>query len=606
MSGIVGIVCLDGAPVDAALLQCMNDSLAFRGPDVRRIWTSGSVGFGHALLGTTYNAKHERQPASLDGNVWITADARVDARSELIHKLAATGCTIPPTVPDAELILYAYRVWGTACVERIIGDFAFAIWDGVARRLFCARDHFGLKSFYYACSRTILIFSNTLDCLRLHPCVSRELNDQAIADFLLFDMNRDPATTSFADIRRLPPAHMLACERGTTSTRPYWTLPIATPLRYNQPDEYIEHFRELLDTAVADRLGPGNVGVLMSGGLDSPTVAASAKRTTMRRGGSISLRAYTQVFERLIPDDERRYAGLAADALQIPIEFLMADDCQLYDRFDDPGSLSCEPVNHPIAHSERAFLQHVSAWSRIALTGIGADPGLATLLSVHFRRLISKKQFSRALADAAQYLAAEGRFSRLYIRRRWRNWFGSKKTYLPSYPVWLNAELDRKLDLTSRWKEMNCPAPPNDSIRPEAWRQMVSPFWTNFFESYDASSTGVSLDVRHPFFDLRLVKFLLALPALPWSSDKELLREAARGVLPKAIRLRRKHPLAADPVVALLQQPGSAWVDRFEAVPVLERYVRRNSIPQVFRETKIWAAWINLRPLSLNFWLKRV
>ena len=604
MSGIVGILRLDGAPADTALLQRMNDSLAFRGPDTRRIWTSGAVGFGHALLRTSCEAEHERQPASLDGKVWITADARVDARSVLIDELSATGRTIPPGSSDAELILHAYQVWGTACVERLIGDFSFAIWDATARRLLCARDHFGLKSFYYACTGNSLIFSNTLDCLRLHPGVSQELNDQAIADFLLFDMNQDPATTSFADIRRLPPAHILTCERGTISTRTYWTLPIASPLRYNRAGEYVEHFRELLDAAVADRMGSGNVSVLMSGGLDSPTVAASAKRAAARRGGSVDLRAYTQGFERLIPDEERRYAALVADALQIPIEFLVADDCKLYDRFDEPSGLSSEPANHPMANSERELMRHVSARSRIALTGIGADPGLATLLSVHFRRLIKRKQLGRALADAARYLAAEGRFSRLYIRTRWGNWFSSKKTYLPSYPVWLNEELDRKLDLSSRWKEMNNPAATNDSVRPEAWRQMASPFWANFFEGYDASSTRVPLDVRHPFFDLRLVKFLIALPALPLSSDKELLRGAARGVLPNAVRLRRKCPLVADPIVALLQQPESSWVDRFEAVPPLERYVRRNCIPPVFRETDIWTAWINLRPISLNYWLK--
>ena len=112
------------------------------------------------------------------------------------------------------------------------------------------------------------------------------------------------------------------------------------------------------------------------------------------------------------------------------------------------------------------------------------------------------------------------------------------------------------------------------------------------------------LEVRHPFFDLRLVSFLLALPALPWCSDKELLREAARDVLPDAVRLRRKSPLRADPLIALLERPESAWVDSFEAVPELERYVERRLIPRVFREKDPWRAWIHLRPLSLNFWLR--
>jgi len=97
---------------------------------------------------------------------------------------------------------------------------------------------------------------------------------------------------------------------------------------------------------------------------------------------------------------------------------------------------------------------------------------------------------------------------------------------------------------------------------------------------------------------------LLALPALPWCSDKELLREAARGILPDAVRLRRKSPLLADPLIALLQRPESAWVDSFEGVPELGRYVERRLIPKVFGEKDGWTAWIHLRPLSLNSWLQ--
>src|SRR6266851_4305018 len=150
MSGIVGIVNPDGAPVDRHLLQQMTEAMAFRGPDAKEIWSQGSVGFGHAMLRTTHESVHERQPASLDGKVWITADARVDARAELITKLESKGQIKAKAATDAELILHAYHVWGEECVEHLLGDFVFAIWDGRRRRLFCARDHFGVKPLYYA------------------------------------------------------------------------------------------------------------------------------------------------------------------------------------------------------------------------------------------------------------------------------------------------------------------------------------------------------------------------------------------------------------------------------------------------------------------------
>ena len=133
---------------------------------------------------------------------------------------------------------------------------------------------------------------------------------------------------------------------------------------------------------------------------------------------------------------------------------------------------------------------------------------------------------------------------------------------------------------------------------------MVAPMWANLFEGHDAGVTNIPVEIRHPFFDLRLVNFLLALPRLPWCCDKQLLREAAREALPDAVRLRRKSPLLAEPLIALLQRPEAAWVDRFEPVPELERYVVRNRIPAVHGEKDLWAAWVHLRPLSLHFWLR--
>src|SRR5665213_3142582 len=319
MSGIVGILHLDGAPVDPQLLQRLTDSLVFRGPDATGMWISDNnvrcVGFGHTLLKTTPESAFEHQPFTLDGSLWIVADARVDARTELIAELRAHGEDPCVSVTDVELILRAYRVWGETCLEHLLGDFAFAIWDGPRRRLLCACDHLGVKPFYYAHLGPLFIFSNTLNCVRQHPGVSNRLNDLAIADFLLFEMNRDAATTSFADIERLPPAHLLDCHDGAISIRRYWSLPDSGPIHYRREAEYLEHFTELLDTAVADRLRTDSAAILMSGGLDSPTVAVSAQRVFARQGASSGLRAYTRVFDHLIPDHERHYAGLVGKAL---------------------------------------------------------------------------------------------------------------------------------------------------------------------------------------------------------------------------------------------------------------------------------------------------
>src|SRR5215216_3987569 len=172
MSGIAGLFNLDGAPVDSSLLQLFCERLTFRGPDARHVWFSNHIGLCHTLLETTRGLFHDAQPLSLDGKVWISADARIDGRNEIARKLKAVGQALTDHTTDAALILCAYQAWDSDCVEHLIGDFAFAIWDGPKRRLFCARDHFGVKPFYYAQSGDAFNFSNTLDCLKLHPALS--------------------------------------------------------------------------------------------------------------------------------------------------------------------------------------------------------------------------------------------------------------------------------------------------------------------------------------------------------------------------------------------------------------------------------------------------
>src|SRR5690348_11617906 len=214
----------DNAPIEPALLKSLTDFLSFRGPDGREVCLDGAVGMGHALLRATHEAKTEWQPASLEGRYRIVADARLDAREELIDELKRAKRNLCSNATDCDLILQAYAAWGTPCIDRLQGDFSFALWDARHKQLFCARDHFGIKPFYYAQLGGVFLCSNTLNCLRHHPGVTDKLNDLAIADFLLFDVIREQEATSFADIQRLPPAHILVRDERGISVRRYWAL----------------------------------------------------------------------------------------------------------------------------------------------------------------------------------------------------------------------------------------------------------------------------------------------------------------------------------------------------------------------------------------------
>ncbi len=551
--------------------------------------------------------RDQHQLLTLDGNAWLVSDARIDGRQDLIAALRSHGQECAAKAADAELILRAYQTWGEQCVEHLVGDFAFAIWDSRSRSLFCARDQMGVKPFFYARIGPLLIFSNTLDCIRRHPAVSDRLNDLSIADFLLFEMIQDPTATAFADIQRLPPAHALSCQQRNVSIRRYWTPSAAAPVHYRQPSDYIDRFRELLDASVADRLRSESACIFMSGGLDSPTVAASATRVSARSRRSCSLWAFTQVFDSLIPHEERHYAGLVAQALKIPIEYRADDRLRLFQFARQPGYHSPEPVHTAWPDATISHLQRVATVSPVVLTGFGADPLFSSRISVHFRELLGQRRFGRALADAVRYLTVEGRLSRLYLRTRWRILFAPKETHAGFFPPWLNEEFARKFSLRERWEASagNTLAPAG-AVRPEAYKAVFAPVWPSLFEACDPGTTCVPVEVRYPFFDLRLMNYLLGLPRLPWCSDKQLLREAARGVLPDAVRLRRKSPLRADPLLRLLEMPEAADLRRFERVPELEGYVATSRVPQVFENNDPWSAWVHLRPLSLNYWLRGI
>jgi asparagine synthase (glutamine-hydrolysing) len=603
MSGIVGIVSLDGTPLDERLLRQMTDSLAYRGPDRRNMWLDGLVGFGHTLLRTSVESEHEEQPASLDGRAWITADARVDGRAELIRQLESEGRKDLLAASDAQLILHAYHAWGEDCVEHLLGDFAFAIWDGATRRLFCARDHFGIKPFYYAPIRGGIVFSNTLDCVRLHPGVGDALDERAIGDFLLFGCNHEPTTTTFADVRRLAPGHTLTCGHGTLRPKRYWTLPAHGRIRYRRSREYVDHFEDILTAAVSDRLRMGHVGIWMSGGLDSTSIAAIAQRLLSEGVAHVKLLAHTIVYDTLIPDEERYYARVAAAALGVENSYFIADEYGPFDGWDQPDLCMPEPVADPFLLMRMQQLKQAASHSRVLLCGEGGDEVLWRSYVVD---LLGGMRLLELGADITRSLVFHRRRPAAGIRVKLRKWLGDG-SHLPPLPAWLNRTFADRVHLRDRWKQMHVlePAGSHPSRR-EAYGRLATAPWSWYFESSDPGVTRIPVEGRYPFLDVRLVRYLLAIPPLPWCIDKQLLRVAMRGVLPNPVRLRPKVPLGADPLHAKLRDAGVRWLDAFEPTPELARFVDRTAVPRLTGACEGHDPWLHVRPLCLNYWLRRV
>jgi asparagine synthase (glutamine-hydrolysing) len=601
MSGIAGIVNLNGAPAERGLLQIFAQFLAYRGPDARETWASGCTGFTHTLLRSTRESLNERQPTSLDGRFCITADVRLDSRRELSARIERERPRLSPVATDPELILHSYAVWGADCVHHLRGDFAFAIWDAGEQCLFCARDHFGVKPFYYADLADQFLFSNTINCLRACPDISDKLNHAAIADFLLFGLNCDAATTTYADIRRLPPAHTLTVSADGLRLQRYWAPPLDGRIRHRRTDDYVEHFQLLLQQAVSDRLRADHVGIFLSGGLDSGAIAATA-REICPKTDSTRLKAYTVVYESFA-DQEGPFARSTAEFLGIPVRFLPADGLRPFSGSDESDAAWPEPVDDPLFAGLFDQFRAISEDCRVVLSGEGNDNLMHFQMWPQLRDRLRHREWLCFLSDCFSYLRVRPMPWR-GIRQRARSLFG-RDPHAPVFPRWIAPSFARQMNLESRWREAGeLSGPFAHPVLPKAHASLALPHWSYLFEQEEPGVTHVPVEVRYPFLDLRIVEFLLSLPPFPCLFNKTILREAMVGRLPETVRMRPKTPLETDPLAFALRRCGAAELDRIEWTDEAKQFIDPAALEPLKHFTGGEELSVRLRPACLNFWLQ--
>lgn len=552
MSGFCALVDLAGAPVDPEALRAM---AAFRrGPDGETHWIGrlgDSAGLCHLPLHATAESVAERQPlSSRDGTLHVVADVRLDNRRELIDRLTADGTLLERQPGDAELILAAYLRWGRECPAHLLGDFAFVLWDARLRRLFCACDAVGVKPLHYARAGSLLCVASDARQVLQHPAVSRRLDEIAVGDYLA-SRATEPCRTFFRNVRRLSPGHRLVAESTGVHIDRFWELDPDARTVHPRDQDYVDHFLALFRRAVSDRLRTqaGSIGILMSGGLDSTSVAAVASRCAPAEG-SRRLFSASFVFERLQQCDERQLIQAVTAHLDLEAELISAERFPV---LDDPETRR-PSLEAPFMAWDACFREALrrarGRGARVLLTGHGGDDLLWGSRLVYADRL--RRGDPRAVLEVLQAASAH--------RQAW-SWIVYHHLVQPllspagdralrrltgkdqgsNLPDWIDAGFARRTGLTDRMQE----TPPRrfpeaarqalyDHLRQTPWDR--SAFW------YDQHAADFGIEVRHPFLDRRLIEFLVSIPpAQLFRADlsKRLLRQAMIGFLPETVRLRR-------------------------------------------------------------------
>lgn len=279
MSAIWGILRYDGTGVVDRDLNRMGVAMAARCRDGSATFVDGMIGLGHGLLHITREDAVEQQPLyDRDAGLVLVADCRIDNRDELAEALDLAPGTLAD-MPDSALILCAYRRWGDACPARLIGDFAFAVWDVARKRLLLVRDPMGQRPLHYHLGDGFVAFATDISALWAAPGVPRALDEVWLASFVNFLGNRLEGRTPLAGIRSMGGGTTLAITTdGTAVATRYWE-PHADPAHLGQPDGYyVAKYREILEEAVACRVRRlvARPGLSLSGGFDSGSIAALA------------------------------------------------------------------------------------------------------------------------------------------------------------------------------------------------------------------------------------------------------------------------------------------------------------------------------------------
>ncbi len=596
MCGICGILDLRGNNVSAEELKAMSNVLRHRGPDDQGRFFSGPLAFGFRRLSIVDLAGGHQPMTNEDGSVWIVFNGEIYNHAELRPGLQKRGHRFISN-SDTETIVHLYEEYGDDCVCHLRGMFAFAIWDTRRKRLFCARDRLGIKPFYYAMVGDRFTFSSEIKALLEVQGVRPRLNRDALPEFFAFGYLSSQETL-FADVYKLLPGHRFYIDLATGTEKPqisqYWDLNISPPEYAFSESDYVSQFRDLFtETVRAHLMSDVPVGVFLSGGLDSSSIAAvmAALKKEPIQTFSVGY-AEGQYSELPYAREIARHIGAEYNQVILGPEDFFASLPQLIWHEDEP---LVWPSSVALFFVSRLAREKV----KVVLTGEGGDELLAGYLKyrVALWNLRGGPLYRKFVPLQVQQIARKALssgFAPDWVLRKLRHSFlyypdNFEQIYFDNFYSAFPQDQQPQLfssELTEEFRGVNAYAncmrffPAKGSNGSSLNRLLyldIKTYLVELLMKQDQMSMATSIESRVPFLDHKLVEFAARIPArykIRFFSGKYLLRKAMARELP-AEALRRNKKGFPTPVRPWLR---NQLFDRLSAILTDGRMAERQLI----------------------------
>ncbi|HXY39550.1 MAG TPA: asparagine synthase (glutamine-hydrolyzing) [Vicinamibacteria bacterium] len=614
MCGIVG-VCEPGlgARVDREVLVRATDRLRHRGPDGDGFYLRDNVGLGHRRLSIIDLAGGAQPMFNEDGTIAVVFNGEIYNYRELQGELEGLGHRFASSC-DTEAIVHAYEQWGTDCLQRFVGMFAFAIWDDRRRCAFIARDRLGKKPLFYHAAGGRLVFASEMKALLEHPAVPRKVDLRALDDYLAYSYV--PSDRSiFAGVSKLPPGHWMRWRDGSLETGRYWQVDFrpGPPL---PEEEWQERVEQALRRAVRLRLRADvPLGIFLSGGIDSSAVAAIASQELGAAVNTFSI-GFGQA-----DYDELRFARLVADRYRTNHHELVVEDRDLSLLGDVAYHLD-EPFGDPSALPTFMVCREARKHVTVCLSGDGGDEVFAGY--TRYRRALQYGWVDRFPAALRRGLS--GTLTQVLPREAWGRGFAERlglagvERYFAQLSEFTAGERRALLapcgpelvTAGARRFEACLDQPAEDLVARLQLIDQQNYLPDDILVKVDRTSMQTSLEVRAPFLDHQLVDIANAAPTrvkMRGGRGKYLLRKLLAPHLPAPILSRRKMGFGVpikhwfrgsmEPYARELLLSSDSRSPKYLSRAEMERTIEQHGRGMRDRSRQIWLL------LMLEHWCRR-